>query len=112
MHGSQIHLLPLAVCVHPRVSGLQEFAPHAVSSATVHSTHVPPSHTPLPAMCVQSSFPTHGAHAFVPSSHRGAVASVHVAFSRHATHTWASVSQSDVAPSHAIASVTVHSTHS
>jgi hypothetical protein len=45
------------------------------------------------------------------SSHSDAVGSVQLSFSRHSTHAFVSASHTGVAPSHASASVAVHSTH-
>jgi hypothetical protein len=94
--------------VHAFVAGLQDFPPHADSSATVHCTQVPAEQTPLPAMCLQSSFVTHFAHA-LSSPQRDAFASVQSGVAKHWTHFFAVGSHCPVGAVQS--SLVKHSTH-
>ena len=82
VHGMQRSVVPRIVVEQVFVAGLQLVPvgplPQSVASvATVHCRHVPLTQYGLPATSAQSVFPMHGAHPFVVSSQRAAVALVH-----------------------------------
>jgi hypothetical protein len=94
-HVLQLSTLPFAVAVHVFVLGLQLFPPQAVSFSTVHCTHVPAAHTPLPLIAPQSASTVQGEQAFVEVLQSAAAASLQSVFPRQATQALVVVLQTD-----------------
>lgn len=99
VHASQFCTVCEAFPVHvfarrSQVAVLEQ----ALSSPSMHSTHVPASHAVVPARCAHSDDAVHGLH--VPPSQCAAVALPQSESRRHATHIILSSSQKGVGAWH------------
>src|SRR5580765_1694562 len=92
LQATQFLTLPGAIATHLSAVRSQVLPPvHAISSPSLHSTHLPMSHEVVPAWLAHWLEAVQGTHA--PLSHLALAASLQSPSARHATHLLVPLSQ-------------------